>query len=297
MEFGTVLNASGARGFFGETPNFNWGRQSIVDWKGSTFVAKTVTLSPHRGNLKVAEEGITSVEEYPACIVVDEERQQVINAVGLTGPGVRAVMERGKWQGWNKPFFLSFMAVAETPELRIEETRQFVEIMKEAKPQFDSVWGLQINFSCPNTDLDIGLLVSEIEQSLSVCSELGVALVPKVSLVVPVVRMMQIMESPHCDALCLTNSMPVDAPDSPLSKLGGGGLSGKPLFAPMVACVEELVGLHATKPIIAGGGILSPEDARELLSMGASSVSLGSVSILAPDRVAQIITQVQKVTL
>jgi dihydroorotate dehydrogenase len=54
-----------------------------------------------------------------------------------------------------------------------------------------------------------------------------------------------------------------------------GGLSGEPLFQRSTQVVSRLAELLAGKlPIIAAGGILSPEDAMEKLSAGASLVQL-----------------------
>ncbi len=54
-----------------------------------------------------------------------------------------------------------------------------------------------------------------------------------------------------------------------------GGLSGEPLFLPSTQVLQKLAELLADKlPIIACGGILSPEDALEKISAGASLVQV-----------------------
>src|SRR5208282_391343 len=93
IDFGNVFNASGARGFHGEGYWFHrlW-RPFGLDYAGSTFVAKTTTLMPRMGNMPIDESG-KPVGMLPDCIVVKPAAGVVLNAVGLSGPGILALTE------------------------------------------------------------------------------------------------------------------------------------------------------------------------------------------------------------
>lgn len=74
IEFGRVWCASGARNFFGDHPAY-WFHRPLrpigLDWSGSTFVAKTTTLEPRRGNMPLGgRSGTTPREWFPRCVRV-----------------------------------------------------------------------------------------------------------------------------------------------------------------------------------------------------------------------------------
>ena len=82
---------------------------------------------------------------------------------------------------------------------------------------------------------------------------------------------------------------------SPLAEFGGGGLSGKPLLPIVAEWVASAKKAGITKPIIAGGGILSPNDVNVLKDAGASSVSVSSAAILRGWRVNKIIRRANQI--
>src|SRR5271157_6436210 len=96
IEFGNVFNASGARGFNGEGYWFHslW-RWFGLDYTGSTFTAKTTTLMLRPGNMPVDAKG-RMLGWLPDCIVVKPWAGVALNAVGLSGPGILALVEQ--WQ-------------------------------------------------------------------------------------------------------------------------------------------------------------------------------------------------------
>ena len=116
VEFETVLNSSGARGFFGA------GRTSDeyqhhrlcervfgLSYEHSTFVAKTTTTHPRIGNMPL-DANLCPKECLPRCIVVKPLKGAVLNAVGLSGPGILDLLNQGRWQTRSVPFIISFMA-------------------------------------------------------------------------------------------------------------------------------------------------------------------------------------------
>lgn len=320
IDFGPVLCASGAMGFFGEGyRHHKLLRRLGLDFGGCTFVAKTTTLNGRAGNMPMREDGITPVELMPRCILPNFSKAKnipisirmflqgiMLNAVSLSGPGFEFLLETGRWQNLIKNFFISVMSVAETAEERILEFRSLAKKLIQYLPEFKAKIGLQINISCPNVGLNIDELVYEAETYLDYASELDAPLMPKFNVLTPVAVAKQIAEHPSCDALCISNTIPwgklperinwkklLGTDISPLAEFGGGGLSGWPLLQLVSEWVSCARATGISKPINAGGGILSPADAETLFSVGASSVFIGSVATLRPWRVKRIIRRAQ----
>jgi len=299
IEFGRVFNASGARGFFGETNRFQWqNEQPEPDWTGSSFVAKTTTLLSRAGNMPFKSDGLTAQESQPRCMVVRADQQIVLNSVGLSGPGCKQLLNDGRFQARQEPFSLSFMSVAASMEERLQELNQFIQILGPALANFQAPVALQINFSCPNVGLHFKELEAEVTQSLDQAAGLNIPLIPKFNLLFPQQSIRKISQHPACSALCVTNTIPwgqrpeainwtalFGQTTSPLADLGGGGLSGAPLL-PLL--LEWLRQSDLEKPVLAGGGILSLVDAERVFQAGAAAISLGVISILQPQEVKKI---------
>ena len=303
IDFGNVLGASGVQGFFGEGYWFHkpWHRFGL-NFNGMTFVAKTVTLLPRKGNMTLTRH-YTPRYPFPGCVKVKPLRGVMLNSVGLSNPGIGALLGTGEWQKRTKPFLLSIMSLAETLKKRFEELRLMVEIIGFAKDNFSAPFGLQINLSCPNTGHDPHELIGESAKVLEIAASLGVPVMPKYSIAsAPIEAVRELNDHPGCDAICVSNTLPfgwqgVDwqsvwgSKTSPLAKLGGGGLSGKTLCPLVCEWVARLRDAGFTKPINGGGGILCAEDVNCYHDAGASSIFLGSVAVLRPWRVGTIINQ------
>ena len=124
--------SSGSLSFFGEGywydklyriifPSFN-----IID--KTTFVAKTMTIELRAGNMPMNSK-FQPKELIPKSIRPYPIEGAIINYVGLSNPGAKILFDTQKWQNMNKPFFLSFMAVKESPEERIMETKDFIKML------------------------------------------------------------------------------------------------------------------------------------------------------------------------
>jgi dihydroorotate dehydrogenase (NAD+) catalytic subunit len=281
-------------------------------WSGSEFVAKTTTLLARAGNMPLTK-GYAPAQLKPPCILVKPLAGVALNSVGLSGPGSEVLF--AKWrEAWLRRDvrrgFISFMSVQDTPAGRLAEAEGFARAFHEFCLQVGTMnVGLQVNFSCPNVNLPTEQLVSEVSDILgafAVSHACGVPVIAKFSAASPVEDVVKACRaSDNCDGISVSNTIPWGKlPDridwkglfgsdaSPLAHLGGGGLSGKPLLPIVRDWVIEARKLGFTKPIVAGGGVLSKRDADAMLDVGADAVEIGSAAILRPWRVRGIIKHV-----
>lgn len=301
IEFGNILGASGVQGFFGEGYWFHKPLKPFgLDFSGMTFVSKTVTLFPRRGNMPLTRY-YTPQYMFPKCIKVDMMRGAMLNSVGLSNPGIDALLRSGVWQRLENPFLISLMSLAATPAKRLDELHRMIEVIGFVKDTFSAPFGLQINLSCPNTKHDPHELIGESAHVLEIANTLGVPTMPKYSIAsAPIKAILELNDNPHCDAICVSNTLPFGWEDidwqkawgsttSPLAHLGGGGLSGNTLRPLVCEWIMRLRDAGFTKPINGGGGILHPIAVEDYYDAGASSIFLGSVATLRPWRVKSII--------
>jgi dihydroorotate dehydrogenase (NAD+) catalytic subunit len=246
--------------------------------------------------------GLGPRDWLPDCIKVYPWKGMALNAVGLSGPGAKVLLQKGLWYKQEKPFFLSFMSVGATRTERLSELREFVLLLERHLP-FSAPVGLQLNFSCPNVGLDPQKLVNEILEGLDLASVLDIPLVPKVNVSFPTDVILSLQDHADLDAISVSNTIPwghslinwqklFGTTTSPLARFGGGGLSGKPLLPLVLPWIRMLRMTGFEKPIIGGGGILSKADADQMVNAGADAVELGSVSMLRPWRLRGIVSHV-----
>ena len=319
QKWGPVFNSSGARGFFGEGYWFHrpWKRLGL-DYSGSDFVAKTTTLYARSGNMPLLDDGTTPRDLFPKCVVVRPVKGIVLNSVSLSGPGARHLTNKWRYMlnGYQiRRMMVSFMSIEPTVVQRMEEALRFIPLLRELA-ESEAVRccrtgvpriGLQVNFSCPNAGLDPADLVKEMGQVLSLFRPLKIPVLAKVAVTAdPEAVKEAIQDHPGCDGVVCSNTVPWGKlPDlidwrglfgsdgiSPLKDLGGGGLSGKPLLPLVREWIRKARDAGLTKPIVGCGGVLSRQDADQLIDAGADGIELGSVSILRPWRVRRIVRHV-----
>lgn len=309
--FGPVWDASGLRGFFGEG---YWFHQFVpgLSFEGSTFVAKTTTTYPNKGNMALKED-FTPLRLFPDCVYVDWRRGITLNAVGLSGPGTEALLATGRWTRIRDPFFISWMPIGKTLEEQCQEATGFVQLLR-SEPRFHLSCdvGIQLNISCPNVGADLSAVLEKAEALLTILSELRLAIVVKLNLLVSPATAVRIAQHPACAGLCITNTAPFGTVlhekdwaslfpyGSPLRQrcaaYGDGGLSGPPLLPYVENWVRRfrLAGGWSTH-VNAGGGIWYADDVDRLKEAGADSVFIGSVAMLRPWRVRGIIERAHRV--
>lgn len=239
----------------------------------------------------------------PDCIWIDFIGNKMLNAVGLSGPGTKKIFSEGFWNSrwpWDRIFMISVSPEGQTPGERFAIFELFIHELRKYKRMYKNHrFGLQINLSCPNSDVAPATLIHEAGQFLDLMRGLDIPVIIKVNLLVPVTVLKGIAQHPACDAICITNTLPFgELPNrvpwekwfpngSPLKKYkGGGGLSGAPLFPLLVERVRELKAAGIRVPLIAGGGITHPKQVTQLVEAGLvrywDAVSIGSIATLRP---------------
>ncbi|HIP50006.1 MAG TPA: hypothetical protein EYG99_01010 [Candidatus Pacebacteria bacterium] len=296
--FGGIL-ASGTMGFFGEGYPYHKFIFPFI-WiakKFMMFVAKTVTVDAVVGNMPLKDDS-SPASMRPDCIFIDFKRWLrggMLNAVGLSNFGLRYYLEQGDWQKRKKTFAISLMLVRDTREERVEEAREFVEIMLSYLDQFNVLPILKLNISCPNTSHDVCGLVGEQREILSILALLGLEIIVKVNALSDIENVRKIADHEACSGICVSNTLPwADLPDwikwkvfpefteSPLAKYGGGGFSGKDMLPIVVAWIARARQAGIKKLIIGGGGIFTPLGVWRMYQAGASAISIGTPIIFRP---------------
>lgn len=316
IDFGVAWLGSGAGGFFGEGFWFHPFYTAMFP-KGFcpdefTFVAKTTTIQSRlgkwheeEGNMELRKD-FTPKDLFPDCIAVNLQgfiRGEMLNAVGLAGPGAWNLFLRGEWQKRTEPFFISFMTTKKDKEA-LREMERFAVMLKSYLLSFHAPVGLQINLSCPNAGVDLERAAGDARVALDIFAPLGVPLVLKFNVLASVDVVKKIAEHPACDAIHITNTIPYQKHDkvrwwwgevSPLAQYGGGGLSGAQLLPLVCEWVAEARKAGITKPINAGGGILCAADVDQMKEAGADGVSIATAVALRPWRLRSILDRAEKV--
>lgn len=324
INFGPVLQASGATNFHGRGYWYHWPLRFFgLDFTDSTIVTKTTTLLPRLGNMPLKADGATPTEWIPQCIIVNRRKKCVLNAVGLSGPGLEFLIQAGWWQRFTEPFQISVMSLAPTPAGRQAELEEIFSRLAAAKKYepFRADWGIQVNWSCPNGGLNPNDLIDEVVPMLEMAEKTLPESVPLTLKFGPEVHprsMLRIAAHPRCDALCFCNTLPFgkqplwakETPPVDWKELWGtddpkvspiaerfpgfaGGLSGAPLKPFVFEWLRAVRALGIQKPIIAGGGLLLAIDACLAFDAGADAISPGSVAMLAPTQVRGMIRSAQ----
>lgn len=310
IDWGNVFAGAGTLNFSGQgwphhkyyklIPGFNF--------SGATMITKTVTLEPRvKSNLILDPETLMPVEKFPDCIKARFISGEVYNAVGLTGPGARALFESGKWQKITAPFIVSFAPTRESKIKRIDETKKFINVFMEYIKDFSASVGLELNISCPNSRNINNIDETEISEHLKISSELGITQGLKIGVASSINSAKIIADSGNCDFIDIPNSLPfyhfrsrIDWNERfeffyPLfEKYMSGGYSGRQNFHLAKDWVREArrEGL-GTKIIL--GGIVSRKNVRQAKEAGADAVSFARASIVRPWRIKGIIQEANRI--
>lgn len=218
-------------------------------------VGGTITRAPRAGNPKPR-------------IARDRSRGSMVNAMGLPNPGAEAAARTLAKLPRTGPRLAS---VAD------EALEDAVATHALLEPHVD---GIELNASCPNVswgrdrdnEAHLAALLREIGARRR--TPLFVKLPPFRSGVERevVLALARIAVEGGADGLVCSNTRPVA---DPRLAVGTGGLSGRALFDDTVRIVEEMRGAtEGAIPIVACGGVASPEDALACLRAGATAVQV-----------------------
>ena len=232
------------------------------------FVTKTITPEPREGNPPIR---------------IAETESGMLNSIGLQGPGIEALLSHV------------------LPELAKQGLRVWVSvggfsvgdyagICERLDGQAD-VEVIELNLSCPNVEE----APESSAQIVAGCrSRTSKPLYAKLSPATwDIAESAKAVVAAGADGLSLVNTIRGMALDPvtlrPKLARGIGGYSGPALKPVALACVSACA-RAVDVPIVGMGGVSSGLDALELIAVGASVVSLGTVLFAdpdAPDRIRQ----------
>jgi len=229
------------------------------------LVIKSTTLEPRLGNPKPN---------------VTETSAGWMNAIGLTNPGIEAVMaDRLPWLAPHYPALPIIGSVAGST---------FAEYVAVAQrlTQAPNVHALEINISCPNVaagglafGTDPELVQDLVAQVVAVTTKpVYVKLTPNVT---DITVIAQAAIAGGASGLTMINTLTGLQLDlttrHPTLSNGTGGLSGAAIHPLAVRMIHQVRAVTDV-PIIGVGGVMRPEDAIEFFLAGANAVQVGAAT-------------------
>lgn len=201
----------------------------------------------------------------------------MVNAVGLAGPGVAA------WRRDDLPALRSRGArvVGSIWGRSVEEFADAARAMRGA-----DVVALEVNASCPNLEGRSGIFAHSAELTARIVAAASEAQLPlwvKLSPNTPeLVDIAHAAVQAGATALVLVNTvlgMVIDVETRrPALGNGGGGLSGSGIFPVALRAVFECHAALPATPIVGVGGVYTGEDAVAMVMAGASAVEVGTAT-------------------
>lgn len=199
----------------------------------------------------------------------------LINAVGLPSPGYLNMENE-----WADLEHRDFPIIASIYGGSVDEYRRVAEYVSSKKPDF-----IEINISCPNSEQHGMIFGINRDSSRDVVSAvkavISAPLIVKLTPQAPdIAEIAKTCEDAGADAICAINTvgpgMVIDIESGrPILAFKKGGLSG-PMIKPIaVRCVFDIY-KAVSIPIIGLGGIMTGEDAVEMIMAGASLVGIGT---------------------
>lgn len=203
----------------------------------------------------------------------------VINAIGLTNPGVEEEIahlraSRERLHALHVPLIASIFGPT------VEAYGEVARRAAAANPDL-----IEVNISCPNVGDEFGTPFAGLPETAAAVTAavkaatdipISVKLAPNVPVIA---RIASAVVEAGADAITAVNTMPgmiIDADaGSPVLSNRSGGISGAALKPIALRCVAEIA-RAVNVPIIGTGGISSGRDAAEMIMAGATAVGIGS---------------------
>ena len=263
---GPVLAASGTFGYGTEMPLLE--RRAL-----GGMVSKGIFLKPRPGTAP------PRIAETPSGM---------LNAIGLQGPGVDALIRdyAPRWAAWDFPVLVNING---------ESASEYGELAARLDG-VPGVAGFEINISCPNVEQG-GMYFGNDPRAAAAVTEavrgrtklpVWVKLTPMVSDIGVIARA---VEAAGADALSAVNtfvgmSMDLNAYEPRLS-FRTGGLSG-PAIRPLAVHLAHQAARAVDIPVVGVGGIMRAEDALEFLVAGCRAVQVGTATFVNPNAIAEV---------
>ncbi len=219
----------------------------------------------------------------------------MLNSVGLQGPGVEA------WLQHDLPPLLAAGArvVASIWGTSVEAYAKAAAMLADAPPE---VVAVEVNLSCPNVEARRSVFAhSATATAEAVAATAGCGRPRWAKLSPNVTDLPEIAGAAlaaGAEALTLVNTvmgMAIDpATRQPRLGGGGGGLSGPAVRPVAVRAVYECRAAFPDAPIVGVGGVVSGDDAAELVVAGACAVQVGTATFADPRAPSRVLAQLER---
>ncbi len=229
--------------------------------------AKTCTPAPRRGH------------RNPTAV---DWGHGLLNAMGLPNPGAREEVALLR-EAAERLAALGVPLIASIAADTVEEFAESAAIVSEARPAL-----IELNISCPNVRSERGDMFassarSAAEVTRAVKTATGIPCIVKLAPNVPdIAGIARAVAEAGADGITAVNTMPgmlVDAESGAAVLANGtGGISGPALKPVALRCVHEIAGA-VDLPIVGTGGVITGQDAVEMISAGAACVGIGSAVV------------------
>ena len=220
---------------------------------------------------------------------IAETPSGMLNAIGLQGPGVEALIRdyAQQWASWDFPVLVNING---------ETVGEYAELAARLDG-VPGVSGLEINISCPNVreggmffgndPRSAAAVTAAVRQRTSL--PVWVKLTPAVTDITEIARA---CEEAGADALSAVNTfvgMSFDLQSrQPRLAFHTGGLSG-PAIRPLAVYLAHRTARAVSIPVVGIGGIAAAEDAMEFLLAGCKAVQVGTATFVDPNAIGKIV--------
>ncbi|MCX6426455.1 MAG: dihydroorotate dehydrogenase [Actinobacteria bacterium] len=220
-----------------------------------------------------------------------ETASGMLNAIGLQGPGIDSFLE-------NDLPWLYEQGARTIVSIAGESVEEFAALASKVR-QAPGVSAIEVNISCPNVE-NRGLVfacdsvsarnvIEAVKRSIGNTLPIIAKLSPDVTDISTIAREVQ---AAGADAVAMINTllgMVIDTKKMrPVLANKSGGLSGPAIRPVAVRAIYQVHAALPQLPILGMGGVMSGEDAFELILAGASGVSVGTASFNDPSAAPRI---------
>lgn len=250
--------------------------EKLIDFRDiGALYTKAVTLQPRGGN------------DMPRIV---ETPSGIINSIGLANVGVTRFLAE-------KMPYCATLPCAIIVNVAGSLQEEYAAVVDQCEAS-DSIWGYEINISCPNVKhggMALGTnpaLVEELTRDLRKRTKkpLIIKLTPNVTNIATIAKA---AENGGADAVSCINTLvgmviDVDA-KRPVLSMKTGGLSG-PAIRPVGVAATYNVSRAVSIPVIGMGGISCANDALEYLLAGASAIQIGTANFVDPSTASNVLS-------